>query len=147
MTQLFNQEYEWWTWQNEMDVLLSLLSDRELLELKDKIEVMITDHVYETPRFPLSLGGLRFLQDNVVFAFWCRKGKGIRIEEGGERVVCELEESPFSRRYKEPEVFDEGCIGDVSGGVESRVGPGERREVGEGESKESASEEREGEWV
>ena len=85
-------------WQDEVEVILSLIPDRQLIEMREQIEEMIREVVYRKGRFPLSCGGLRMLQATVMWMYWGRRGKGVRLVEG--RVeVCELEESPFYHRY------------------------------------------------
>ena len=108
MNDLYNIDYEFLTWQNELEVVFSVMTDQELMSLKDRVEEMIKEETYKQDRFPLSLGGLEWLQATIMFSFWVRKGKGIKIVEG-EVVVCELKESPFWERYQPPElVRDEG---------------------------------------
>lgn len=114
-------------WQDEVEVILSLVSDKQLMEMREQVEVMVREEVYRKDRFPLSCGGLRMLQATMMWAYWGRRGKGIRLIDG--RVeVCELEESPFYQRYSPtPSQVELGNVG-------------ERDEVGE-------SEEEKGEWV
>ena len=87
-------------YQDELEVIFSLMVDKDLLILKDKVEDMIKNDVYRIPKFPLSCAGLRHVQAVIMFTYWMRRGKGIRIE-GGEIVVCELDDSPFMERYKD----------------------------------------------
>jgi len=105
MSEIYNKDYEFLTWQNELEVVFSLMTEKELMSLHDQIETMIKDEVYlKVERFPLSLGGLRGLQATIMFSFWVRKGKGIKLVEG-EVVVCELKESPFWERYQQPDLL------------------------------------------
>ena len=84
------------------------MTDSELMIMKDKIEEMIRAETYREEGFPLSCGGLRGIQNTIMFSFWVRKGKGIKIT-CGEVVVCELKESPWWQRYQKENVFiDEG---------------------------------------
>jgi hypothetical protein len=84
------------------------MTEKELMEMKERIELMVKEEAYLVKGFPLSCGGLRFLQATIMFSFWVRKGKGVKIVEG-EVVVCELKESPFWERYQQPEYkMDEG---------------------------------------
>lgn len=99
--QLYNDGYNFLTHQDEVEVMLSVMTDGELMSLKDRVELMIKEGVYSKDGFPLSCGGLRFLIATIMFAFWCRKGKGVKLVEG-EVVVCELKESPFWERYQPP---------------------------------------------
>jgi hypothetical protein len=99
-----------------MEVVFSLMSDEELLILKDKVELMIKENVYQTEGFPLSCCGLREIVNTIIFSFWVRKGKGIRLVNGGEVEVCELKDSPFWHRYqKEKNVIidDEEKVYDI----------------------------------
>jgi len=95
-------EQEFSAYQDEVEVVCSMLPDKVLLDMYNEVEEMIKGEVYSKKGFPLSLGGLRGLQHTIMFSFWVRKGKGIKVEEG-EMVVCELEESPFYKRYKREE--------------------------------------------
>ena len=108
MTELYNTDYNFLTWQNELEVVFSVMTDQELMSVKDRVEEMIKQEAYIQNKFPLSLGGLRLLQATIMFSFWVRKGKGIKVVEG-EIVVCELKESPFWERYQQPDLHrDEG---------------------------------------
>ena len=84
--------------QDELEVVFSLMTDKELLVMRDKVEQLLKEGVYDTPKFPLSAGGLRVVIADIMFSYWLRRGKGVRIEEG-KVVVCELSESPFMKRY------------------------------------------------
>jgi hypothetical protein len=95
---------EFLLYQNELEVVFSLMTDAQLMQLKDRIEEIINEKVYEEKEFPLSCAELRFLQATIMFSFWVRKGKGVRIEEG-EIVVCELKDSPFWQRYQAPDIY------------------------------------------
>jgi hypothetical protein len=97
---------EFSVYQNELEVVFSLMSDGELMILKDKLEEMVKGEVYKSEGFPISCGGLRFLQASIMFSFWVRKGKGVKMEEG-KIVMCELKESPFWQRYQPKEVVYE----------------------------------------
>ena len=135
--------------QDEMEVLLSVMTDPELCSLKDRVLMMIEERVYEKEGFPLTCGGLRGILLSIEFTYWCRRGKGIKVEDGKMRV-CEIQESPFYQRYhgremggdrsERPEEYD-------GAGVEGRVDEDKAREDGGGEGKESAIEGEEGEWV
>jgi len=108
MSGLYNKDYEFLTWQNELEVVFSVMTDGELMSVKDRVEEMIKQEAYIQDKFPLSCGGLRSLQATIMFSFWVRKGKGIKLVEG-EIVVCELKESPFWERYQQPDQHrDEG---------------------------------------
>ena len=98
MSKLYNDMENFFIAQSELEVVFSLMSDEELLNLNDKIEEMIRINAFQAEGFPLSAGGLGFLQATIMFSFWVRKGKGVKIENG-EVVVCELEISPFWKRY------------------------------------------------
>jgi len=97
---------EFLTWQNELEVVFSVMTDKELMEMKDRVEVMIKEEAYTTPNFPVSYGGLRWIVATILFSFWVRKGKGVKLVEG-EVVVCPLEESPFWVRYQRPASLEE----------------------------------------
>lgn len=110
MNELYNNGYEknFLCRQNELEVVFSIMTDSELMSLKDRVEQMIKEGVFRQDRFPLSCGGLRHLQSTIMFSFWVRKGKGIK-RVNGEDVVCELKESPFWERYQAPNLaVDEG---------------------------------------
>lgn len=90
---------EWLVYQNELEVVFSLMEDRELMRIHEMLEKMIEEKVYIEKEFPLSCGEMRSIQHSIMFSFWIKKKKGIRIE-CGEVVVCELEESPYWKRYQ-----------------------------------------------
>ena len=104
MSGLYNKDYDFLTWQNELEVVFSVMTDQELMSVKDRVEEMIKQEAYIQDKFPLSCGGLRSLQATIMFSFWVRKGKGIKVVEG-EIVVCELKESPFWERYQQPDLY------------------------------------------
>lgn len=108
MNELYNNGYEknFLCRQNELEVVFSIMTDSELMSLKDRVEQMIKEGVFRQDRFPLSCGGLRHLQSTIMFSFWVRKGKGIK-RVNGEDVVCELKESPFWERYQQPEFVED----------------------------------------
>lgn len=113
---------EWLEQQSELEVVFSLMSDKELMEMKEKIEEMIKGGVYGKEGFPLSCADLRWLIATIMFSFWIRKGKGVRLVEG-EVVVCEREESPFwkrhhSKREMEEKLKEEVEVEEVKGGEE-----------------------------
>lgn len=102
---MYSEDYRdnWLHRQNELDVIFSLMDDRQLLSLYDIVGEMVKNEAYRAERFPLSAGGLGHIQVSIMFAFWVKKGKGVRVEKG-EIVVCELKESPFWERYQQPEI-------------------------------------------
>ena len=132
-------------WQNEIEVLLSVLSDKEVIEVEERLKEMSKTEPYRDKRFPLSAASLNFLIFTVKFAYWIRRGKGIKIEMGLP-IVCELSESPWVKRFegggKSGEYREDVGRRDEAGDKEDT-----RREVGEGESEEERSEGQEGEWV
>ena len=111
MTGLYNVDCDFLTWQNELEVVFSVMTDQELMSLEDRVEEMIKQEAYIQDRFPLSCGGLRSLQATIMFSFWVRKGKGIKIVDG-EVVVCELKESPFWERYQPPDIHQDERSGE-----------------------------------
>ena len=115
-TNLYVEGYNLFTYQNEVDVILNMMSDTQLFELKDKVELLIKEGVFTQIGFPLSGCGLLHLQNTIMFVWWRRRGKGIKVV-CGEVVVCELSESPFWEGYKQPVVEEEGDkeVGDDSG--------------------------------
>lgn len=94
-------EMEELIYQNELEVVLSLLPDDALLKMVEQVKEMIRGEVYRQERFLLSCGQLRGVIATIMFAFWVRRGKGIKVE-GGEIVVCELKESPYWEKYEQP---------------------------------------------
>ena len=104
---LYTEGYSIFTCQDEVDVILNTMSDAQLFELKDKLELLIKDEVFTQIGFPLSGCGLLHLQNEIMFVWWRRRGKGIKVV-CGEVVVCELSESPFWEGYKQPIVEEEG---------------------------------------
>ena len=138
-------ETEFLAWQNEVEVVLSALTDGQLLAVKEVLKEYVRQGTYLEKRFPLSAGELNHLVATIDFSYWCRRGKGVRIV-CGEVEVCELVDSPFYLRYKEGGQ-SERCVEDDGGGVESgayedKAGEGRRRKESEGEV-----EIEEGEWV
>ena len=119
--------------QDEMEVLFSVMSDGELMSLRDRVQDMMKKKVYESDGFPLSGCGLGFIIATIMFSFWVRKGKGVKIEMG-EVVVCELKDSPFYKRYEERRV-----------GLDSIDGEGEPKP--EPKKYENVEKEVEGEWI
>ena len=89
-------------YENEVEVLCSVMEDKELLNMNEKLGMMINEKAYQTERFPLSCGEIRWMQAIVMFMYWMRRGKGVEVMEG-EVVVCELEDSPFVKKYRERE--------------------------------------------
>ena len=69
------------------------------MEMREQVEVMVREEVYRKDRFPLSCGELRMIQATIMWAYWGRKGKGVRVVDG-RAEVCELSESPFYHRYQ-----------------------------------------------
>jgi len=132
--------------QNEIEVLLSVLSDTELIDVRERVERMIRERVYEEEEFPLSLGGLRWMVATIEWSYWGRRGKGVRIEEG-KVVVCELGESPFYLRYEERRRESERRRRDDGAGAERGADEDKIGESGEGTREESGSESEEGEWI
>lgn len=141
MDELYTEEYttQFLNMQSELEVVFSLMSESQLLQLKDKVESMLNERVYEQKEFPLSCGGLRWVIATIMFSFWCRKGKGVRLVEGTIEV-CSLEESPFVKRYErvapisvvlEEEVPD-ASSNDRAEEDEGRTDVISLREVGEG---------------
>ena len=107
MSEIYKEECNFFTQQDEVEVVFSLMTDKELMEMRERIEEVVKGKIYEEKEFPLSCAGLRFLQATIMFSFWVRKGKGVKIVEG-EVVVCELEESPFWQRYRrQPKVIED----------------------------------------
>lgn len=102
MNELYNKGCNWLMEQGDLEVVFSLMEDRELLTLHGKVEEMIKGEVYRRHKFPLCCAGLRAIQATIMFAFWVRKGKGIKVVNG-EVVVCELKESPYWLRYQKRE--------------------------------------------
>lgn len=140
-----NRLSEMMIYQDEVEVLLSVMSDRELLDLEGRVEYLVKEDAYQTPNFPLSLGGLNYLLATIKWAYWGRKERGVRIDKG-EVVLCKLEESPFYLRYqlkmKRGGYYAEGGEYD-GGGVKSGASKNQTGEVrcGESENKESEGEE------
>jgi hypothetical protein len=104
------EQTELLVYQNELEVVFSMMLDKQLMELHTAMEALINERVYEADRFPLSYGDIRFLQATIMFSFWVRKGKGVRIEEG-KVEVCELKESPFWHRYQPKEILQDEKTG------------------------------------
>lgn len=80
---------------NEMNVVLSLLSDKVLLVLRDGVNFMGKEDVYKVPNFPLCLAGLNQVMHCIDYELASRRGKSIKIENG-EAVMCERDESVWS---------------------------------------------------
>ena len=136
-TGLYKEDYNFLIWQNELEVVFSLMTDKELMSLYDQIETMIKEEVYlKVEKFPLSCGGLRGLQATIMFSFWVRKGKGIKLVNG-EIVVCELKESPFWERYQSPDLLQDERSGEYY--VDN---PEHERDITEIETEEKTDEER-----
>ncbi len=89
--------------ESELEVVFSLMSDKDLIDMNARLEDLIREKAFEVPKFPISCGGIRFVQSIALFSYWMRRGQGVRIQ-GGEVVVCELEESPFVQKYWEKEI-------------------------------------------
>ena len=119
-------------WESELEVVFSLMSDGELNAMNTKLEMLIEETAFQVDKFPLSLGGIRWVQSVVMFSYWMRRGKGVRIE-GGEVVVCELGESPFVEKYRDKITGDVTKVEVGNGGVKGR----DEEDGGEGD----------GEWV
>ena len=79
----------------ELQVIFSILDERQLLSVKDGFRFLIQSNTYKHPNYPVSLSGLNYLCACVDYELAYRRGKGIRIEEG-EVVVCEKEESEWT---------------------------------------------------
>lgn len=82
---------------NEMNVVLSLLTDKELLTMKDGVNFLKKERVFEIPNFPLSCTGLNLVVYYIQYELARRVGKSIKIVEG-EAVRCEKNESVWSNR-------------------------------------------------
>lgn len=132
VSELYNEGVEDFVYGAELEVVFDLMMEKEVLDMKERVEMLIRERVYERDEFPISCGGLRYMQACMMFSFWKRKGKGIRVEMG-EIKVCELKESPFWKDYSsQGRAMDE---------VPYSVGEGKEEEVEEVREKE------EGEWV
>ena len=94
-------------YQSDLEVVFSVMADKELLMLSERLDGLIVDKVYEDKSFPLSLAEIRHIQATISFSFWCRKGKGVRVVSGVVKV-CELKDSPFYIRYQPKSVEDVG---------------------------------------
>lgn len=111
-------------WESELEVVFSLMDDAELLKMFGKLNMMIEEKAYQVPRFPLSSGGIRWVQAIVMFTYWCRRGKGVRIVEG-KIVVCELGDSPFVKKYEKDDFLlveeEEVVVGRMIGPKQEQV--------------------------
>jgi hypothetical protein len=142
-------EEQWILYQDEVEVVCSLMTDTQLLVYKDMLEEMEKREVWKTENFPLSMIDLRMLIATMAWCFWLRKGKGVKIEKG-EIVICELKESPFYKRYSDKKKrgeIDEGCEEDDGAGVEGRVDEDKAGEVGGRKGESEAIEGEESEWI
>ena len=92
---LYNENVFWFERGNELNVVFSLVSDKELLKLKDAIDFIKKDDIYMTPNFPLCAGGLNHLTYYISYELARRVGKSIKIV-GGEVVRCEKDESVWT---------------------------------------------------
>lgn len=99
-------------WESELEVVFSLMSDSELLSMRERLEMSVKEKAYQTPKFPLSAAGINYVVSIVMFMYWMRRGKGVKID-GGEVVVCELEESPFVQKYMKVEKEEDVEVGDL----------------------------------
>ena len=109
MSGLYGEEYDFFHSQDELEVIFSLMSDKELMSIRDRVQELSRQRVYEKKEFPLSAGGLNWIIATIMFAFWVRKGKGIKVVRG-EIEVCELKESPFWERYQAPDISRDEII-------------------------------------
>ena len=80
---------------DELGVMVSLISDKELFRLKDGISYLKKEVVQNMPRFPLTYTGLNMMSHYVDYELAQRRGKGIKVVMG-ESVVCEKEDSPWT---------------------------------------------------
>ena len=78
---------------DSMNIILSLLTDTQLLEVVDGLKLMYDDNLYEREHFPLSASGISHLIYRVFHEYWSRRGKGILIEDSVMRVVPIVESS------------------------------------------------------
>jgi len=82
---------------DELNVVLSLMSDKELLTLEDGVEFLRKEEVYRIPNFPLSCAGLNVIVHYIEYELARRVGKSIKIEDG-KAIRCEKDESVWSNR-------------------------------------------------
>ena len=105
--------------EDELEVVFSLMNDDELMSMKERLEMMVKERAYQAQGFPISEAGINFVKAIVMFMYWMRRGKGVKIERG-EVVLCELGESPFVKKYKKREVEvlpeNEGVVEEKEGG-------------------------------
>jgi len=92
--EVYNEGCSVLTHSSEIDVMLSLMDERQLLSVKDGIGYLIDSVAYQIPNFPLSFAGLNHLTHHIDYELARRQGKGI-VVEGGRSRVCGREESPW----------------------------------------------------
>ena len=66
--------------------------------------MLLKEEAFQAPGFPLSYSGIRWVQSIVMFSYWMRRGKGVKLVKG-EIVVCELEESLGRNMVKNLEAY------------------------------------------
>ncbi len=93
----YNERFDIFLYYDEIDVVLSLLDDKQLLKMKDGIQFLSKEIVYNIPNFPLSAGGLSHLVNYINYELARRVGKGITIVNN-ESVVCEKKDSPWVKK-------------------------------------------------
>lgn len=99
---------------DELNVIMSLLDDKQLLKLKDAVNFLAKQEVYRLPNFPLAFGGLNAIVYCIEYELARRVGKSIKIE-AGLAIRCEKDESVWSNRdWREKEVEVKPVIGEES---------------------------------
>ena len=80
--------------QSEVDVLLRLMDDNQLVFTNQLLDKLCKEEVYQMLNFPLSCGGIRYLQLQILSEYHRRRGWAIKVEYG-KGVVCLLSETSF----------------------------------------------------
>lgn len=56
-------------YQDELEVVFSLMTDKELMEMKSRVGEMIKGKAYKEEGFPISCAGLVGIQNTIMFLF------------------------------------------------------------------------------